>query len=84
MCIRDRRRGLPIVLRNTFESAQDIIENNGILLEKEWNEDKFAEAVKKIYDNYEFYSKNAVEIGKRHDSKIIKSQWEELIAELSN
>ena len=78
------RRGLPIVLRNTFESAQDIIENNGILLEKEWNEDKFAEAVKKIYDNYEFYSKNAVEIGKRHDFKIIKSQWEELIAELSN
>ena len=78
------RRGLPIVLRNTFESAQDIIENNGILLEKEWNEDKFAETVRKIYDNYDFYSKNAVEIGKRHDFEIIKSQWEELIAELSN
>ena len=73
------RRGLPIVLRNTFESAQDIIENNGILLEKEWNEDKFTEAVRKIYDNYEFYSKNAVEMGKRHDFEIIKFQWEELV-----
>ena len=78
------RRGLPIVLRNTFESAQDIIENNGILLEKEWNEDKFSEAVRKIYDNYEFYSKNAVEMGKRHNFEVIKFQWEELIAELSN
>ena len=78
------RRGLPIILRNTFESAQDIIKNNGILLDKEWNEDKFAETVRKIYDNYEFYSKNAVEIGKRHDFEIIKSQWEELIIELSN
>ena len=78
------RRGLPIVLRNTFESAQDIIEDNGILLEKEWNEDKFAEAVRKIYDNYEFYSKNAVEMGKRHNFEVIKFQWEELIADLSN
>ena len=78
------RRGLPIVLRNTFEAAQDIIENNGILLEKEWNEDKFAEAVRKIYDNYEFYSKNAVEMGKRHNFEVIKFQWEKLIADLSN
>ena len=78
------RRGLPIVLRNTFESAQDIIENNGILLEKEWNEDKFAEAVRKIYDNYEFYSKNAVEMGKRHNFEVIKFQWENLITDLIN
>ena len=78
------RRGLPVILRNTFESAQDIIEDNGILLEKEWNEDKFAGAVRKIYDNYEFYSKNAVEMGKRHNFEIIKSQWKELIADLSN
>ena len=76
------RRGLPIILRNTFESAQDIIKDNGILLNKEWNEDKFAEAVRKIYDNYEFYSKNAVEMGKRHDFEVIKSQWEELLKTL--
>ena len=78
------RRGLPIVLRNTFDAAPDIVQNNGVLLDKEWNEDKFVEAVKKIYDNYEFYSKNAIEMGKRHNFEIIKSQWEELIAELSN
>ena len=31
------RRGFPIVLRNTFDSAQDIVINNGVLLEKEWD-----------------------------------------------
>lgn len=76
------RRGLPIILRNTFEAAPDIINNNGILLEKEWNEDKFVEAVNKIYDNYEFYSKNSIEMGKRHDFEIIKKQWEKLFLTL--
>ena len=28
------RRGLPIILRNTFDSAQDIVIDNGILLGK--------------------------------------------------
>ena len=28
------RRGLPIVLRNTFDSAQDIVINNGVLFRK--------------------------------------------------
>ena len=60
------RRGLPIVLRNTFEAAQDIVVNNenGILLEKEWDEDKFIEAVRKIYKNYEYYSENSKKLEK--------------------
>lgn len=71
------RRGLPIVLRNTFDSAQDIVvENqNGILLEKEWNEDKFVEAVKRIYNNYEYYSENSKKLGERYNSEIIKREW---------
>ena len=76
------RRGLPIVLRNTFDSAQDIIKDNGILLEKEWIEDKFVEAVRKIYNNYEFYSNNAVEMGKRYDFEIIQKEWKELVNNL--
>lgn len=72
------RRGLPIILRNTFDSAPDIVKDNGVLLEKEWNENKFIEAVHKIYNNYEFYSKNSIEMGKRYDFKIIKEQWNKL------
>lgn len=75
------RRGLPIVLRNTFEAAQDIvIENqNGILLDKEWDEDSFVEAVHKIYDNYDYYSKNALILARRYDQEIIKEEWQKLI-----
>ncbi|GAA6323883.1 hypothetical protein F350042L8_09810 [Fusobacterium ulcerans] len=73
------RRGLPIILRNTFEAAQDIVIDNGILLEKEWNEDKFIESVKKIYNNYKYYSKNSIKLGKRHNLEVIKKEWDKLI-----
>ena len=73
------RRGLPIVLRNTFEAAQDIVIDNGVLLEKEWDEDKFVEAVRKVYDNYEYYSENSKRLGERYSFKAIKSKWDELL-----
>ena len=75
------RRGLPIILRNTFEAAEDIVIDNGVLLEKEWNEDKFVEAVKKVYENYEYYSENSKKLGERHSPEIIKKEWDELLGE---
>lgn len=76
------RRGLPIILRNTYDAAQDIVIDNGILLEKEWNEEKFIEAVKKIYDNYEYYSENSKKMGERHSPEIIKEKWDKLFKEI--
>ena len=77
------RRGLPIILRNTFEAAQDIIiKNNGILLNAIWNENEFIEAVNKIYENYDYYSKNSIECGRKYDFKVIKKQWEKLFETL--
>ena len=73
------RRGLPIVLRNTFDSAPDIVIDNGVLLEKEWNEDKFVEAVKKVYNNYEYYSENSKKLGERHSPEVIKKEWDKLL-----
>ena len=78
------RRGLPIVLRNTFDSASDIVIDNGVLLEKDWNEDKFVEAVRKIYDNYEYYSENSKKLGERHSSEVIKKEWDKLLMEKDN
>lgn len=75
-------RGLPIVLRNTFESAEDIVRENGILLSREWDEDKFVEAVEKVYNNYEEYSKKSIELAKRYQFKIIEKKWKELIKNL--
>lgn len=76
------RRGLPIILRNTFAAAKDIIINNGILLEKKWDEDLFCEAVREVYNNYETYSKNSIKLGERHSLDIIKKEWEELFQSL--
>lgn len=72
------RRGLPIILRNTFDAAPDIVQDNGILLDKEWYEDKFIEAVNKVYNNYEYYSKNSIKMGKRYDFEVIKKEWQKL------
>ena len=82
--IEGMRRGLPIVLRDTFDAAKDIVvENqNGILLEKEWDEDKFVEAVKKIYDNYEYYSENSKKLGERYNRDKIKKEWDILLKEI--
>ena len=73
------RRGLPIILRNTFDSAKDIVKENGILLEREWNEVEFIKAIKKIYDNYEYYSENSKKLGRRYDSQKIKQEWIKLL-----
>lgn len=73
------RRGLPIILRKTFPSSEDIIQENGVLLEKEWNIIEFAKAVENCYQNFEKYSKKSIELGKRHDIEIIKKEWEKII-----
>lgn len=81
-CIEAMRRGLPIILRDTFDSARDIVQGNGILLDKEWDEDKFVEGIHSIYNNYEVYSSKSLELGKRHDKEIIKEEWKNLFKEL--
>ena len=73
------RRGLPIVLRNTFEAAQDIVIDNGALLEKEWDEDEFVKAVRKVYENYKYYSENSKKLGERYNFNTIKKEWDNLL-----
>lgn len=81
-CIEALRRGLPIILRNTFSSARDIVQGNGILLNSKWDEDEFVKAVYDVYDNYEEYSKKSLELERRHDIEVIKKEWENIIEEL--
>ena len=78
------RRGLPLIVRNTYEAAQDIVIDNGVLLEKEWDEDKFIEAVREVYDNYEYYSENSKKLGERHSPEVIKKEWDKLLEGIDN
>lgn len=75
------RRGLPIVMRDTFEGASDIVKNNvnGILLGKVWNEEEFCNAIRKVYENYEEFSKKSIKLGNRYNLELIKGEWEKLI-----
>lgn len=76
------RRGLPLIVRNTYEAAKEIVTNNGVLLQKEWNEDEFVEGIKKIYDNYDYYSENSLKFGIKHNLEFIKKEWENLFNEI--
>ncbi|MGL5427018.1 MAG: glycosyltransferase [Cetobacterium sp.] len=69
------RRGLPLVVRNTFVSAQDLISENGVLLKKEWNKEEFKNAINEIYENYEFYTKDSIKLAKKYDFSIFKKSW---------
>lgn len=75
------KRGLPIILRNTFEAASDIIDNNqnGILLEKEWSEEEFIRAVKEVYNNYDKYIAGVKKNVKKYDMDKIKNEWINLL-----
>lgn len=78
-CIEAMRRGLPIILRDTFTSAKDIVIGNGILLGNKWDEEEFVQAVKNVYENYDNYSQKSIELGKRYDYQLIQEQWKKLI-----
>lgn len=75
-------RGLPIIVRNTFESAEDIVQGNGVLLSKKWNENEFIEAVEEVYKNYEEYSKKSLELAKSYQLDKIEKEWKKLISEM--
>ena len=78
------KRRVPIIMRNTFNAAEDIIiENkNGILLDKEWNEAEFIDSVYKIIRNYDYYVKNTLCLERKYEFNEIKKNWNELFEKL--
>lgn len=73
------RRGLPIIVRNTYAAAKDIVNSNGILLNENWEVEKFVKAVRKIYENYKFYNKEALQEAEKYELSIISKQWKEIL-----
>lgn len=72
-------RGLPVILRNTFLSASNIVKGNGVLLEKEWDEIEFSNAVKYCSENYESLSNQSITLSEKHNIFSVKKEWEELV-----
>lgn len=72
-------RGLPIIIRDTYPSVPDIVINNGVIIDKSWNEKSFCNAVKNIEDNFQYYSENALSLAIRYDFKTIKKSWDTVL-----
>lgn len=78
-CVEAMFQGLPLIIRNTYGSAEDLIDNNGILLNAIWNEDAFISAVHQVYDNYDILSENSLRNTIKYNPKEIKKQWDKLL-----
>ncbi|HGY6846891.1 TPA: glycosyltransferase family 4 protein, partial [Escherichia coli] len=76
-------RKLPVVARNTFYSASELVKDNGILLDKTWSKDEFCNAVRSCYENYEQYSNNSESYFYKYDITTIKNNWVSLVQELN-
>lgn len=72
-------RGLPIILRDTYTGASDIIDGNGILLGSKWSCDDFCQAVANISDNYKKYSLGSVLASKKYSFNLFKESWMRVI-----
>ncbi|MGI2945965.1 glycosyltransferase [Vibrio diabolicus] len=81
-CIEAMEASVPIIIRNTFPSVPDIIQGNGVILDKAWNGEEFARAIKEVDLNYQTYSYQAKKLSQRHSSKVIRKKWEDMILTL--
>lgn len=76
------KRGVPLIIRNKFTSASDIIKENGVLLEAKWSSDEFVSAISKIYNNYEKYNREAIKEAEKYNYDIISQKWKKLFKEI--
>lgn len=81
--IEARSQGLPIVLYNTFDSAQWIVKNgfNGYLVSP-YDKEEFKKSIMKITkdeETYKKYSKNALFLADETDNNVIEKKWKDLI-----
>lgn len=69
-------QGVPIIIRDTFGAAKEIIEHdNGILLSNVWDDTALVNAINCIHDNYAFYSNNAIITAKNYSFESVRIKW---------
>ncbi|WP_269156208.1 glycosyltransferase [Photobacterium damselae] len=81
--IEARSQGLPIVGFNTYESFSWIVSDHyngrGIV---PFDNDSFCEAIKDVYNNYDYYSINSLSKANETTMELIDKKWENLISRL--
>ncbi|MFA0415180.1 glycosyltransferase [Vibrio renipiscarius] len=69
-------RGLPLVVRNSFNAATEIVVGNGVLINRTWDTDEFVSAVNYCYENYEYLSNQSAVMYAEFSIETVRSLWE--------
>ena len=77
-------RKMPIILRNTFASASEIVDGNGVILKSSWDDNDFRLAVLDCYSNYEKYSERSDILYSKYSPSTIKNYWIYLLKSIYN
>lgn len=75
--------GLPLIVRNTYPAASDIIDGNGVLLGKDWDEHEYIKALQTIESNYDAMSRRSLYLTGKYSKSTISTQWQEMINKVS-
>jgi glycosyltransferase involved in cell wall biosynthesis len=76
------RKGLPIIIRDTFPVASSLIDGNGVLLKAVWDKNEFLEALEKIEANYLSMSERSLLLSENYSESVISRKWNALIKNL--
>ena len=77
--IEAKTRGLSIIARDTFNSAEEITSGCGVLIPAEWNPNSFKMAVEECYFKFETYSARSIDSAKAHQIENVKLVLEEML-----
>ncbi|WP_229613201.1 glycosyltransferase [Vibrio parahaemolyticus] len=78
------RKGLPLIIRNTFPAAESLIDGNGKLLPSKWSVDEFLLSLDYVSENYKELSYRSLLLSEKFSPEVISKSWNSLIEELDN
>ncbi|WP_060983176.1 glycosyltransferase [Vibrio splendidus] len=70
--------GIPIIIRDTFPSVNDIVINNGVIIDN-LEPDNIKKAINCVNENYEEFSEQSKKLAHRHQLSNLKELWKEII-----
>lgn len=76
-------RGLPLIIRDTFTSAKDIVNGNGVLLNSRWSVAEFVEGVKYIEREYTAMSTRSIALSNRYNKDVVSKSWCEIFESIN-
>ncbi|CAH6889025.1 Glycosyltransferase Gtf1 [Vibrio chagasii] len=78
------RKGLPLIIRNTFPAAESLVDGNGKLLSHEWSVEEFLLSLDYISQHYEEMSHRSLLLSEKFSPVAISESWVSLVEEVES